>query len=419
MKRTTIKKPQGESLSWKAVILVVCLGTLATVWGAILMPAGAQAEPGSQETQGNPQVRIDIEELRVELNDRIDVMESNLSSQLTDLSTQMTAFEATVSGGIAAHDTNIDGDLVAHDANIDGDLVAHDTNIDGDLVAHDTNIDADLAAGTEMVRATHLIDPFDMQVSMCANVSSDADFDATTHFESDFAYGPGIGVDAYGNGAQIDYMVQFDNGLYADVGAQTGVGMTACFNGIYIREDGTVEGLSTTAGTDFQTYLTDNLANQADLVALRQEILDLSNDLTKPIAVNTLTNSLDGLANIEMKVENPFQIMDSSMHELTKELPFTNTNEHDWPNSPIPAMFIDLNPVTLICSPAVTNVFNSVPNNPIAAICANNFGDLVAPMENAFRTLIPEIERVVDDIEDVVDDIDDVAGEIAAFLGID
>jgi hypothetical protein len=400
METRAIQGSARGNLSWKLVILVVSLGTLLTVWGAILFPVGAQSGSVPGQSQGNPQVLVEIEAMRVDLNTRIDLLETSLKSELASL-------EQTLSGGIVSHDSKIDGHLDDHD----DDLADHDSKIDGHLDDHDS----DLADAHELIRSTHLIDPLDMQVTVCGSASSDADFDHTTHLEQDFAYGPGIGVDAYGNGAQVDWMAQFDNGLYADVGAQTGLAMNACLNGIFIRADGTVEG-ATTDLTDLTPFLNETFGDQADLTALRAKIAELAQDLQKPLTVETVTNSLNGLGEIDMDVNNPFQLVHDDLKDLSKELPFTRINEKYWPDSPIDAMFVSLDPVALICSPDVKSVFASASTNPIEFVCANNSRDLITPLEKAFKDFIPGIEEIVSDIEDIIEDVEDDVSDLLILI---
>jgi hypothetical protein len=275
------------------------------------------------------------------------------------------------------------------------------------------------------IRSTHLVDPFDMTVNICATLGPDARIAQNAGTNLDFSMDGGAGIDFYGNGVAADYSPHFEHGISADVGAGISVQLTACINGLFFRQDGSADSFNTDdLSSEELNFLNTLLAGSAssgnDRASIRQRLREIATGLSNQLSVaqlGGLTNSLRHSSFVDVfgdnSIANPFGYNTFGVNTLKNNLPFPQDIRAALGNSFPVDMFDNFN----FDDPAAfCNLFaNGFPTgfdqrvaNGITQLC-NAVGDsngFIASLEDAFAA-IPSLGSTVSNIQNAINDIID------------
>jgi hypothetical protein len=152
-------------------------------------------------------------------------------------------------------------------------LTAGTAAIQGDISAQTTALKADNAQQTADINAftdliiynTHLVNPLDVAVSICADIGNGAEYSGEFGVAFDIGVNGEAGISALGNGFTFNGGLNAELGGAAGIGADVGVSIEACINGIIVRQVGTTD---TVWGDTVNTATIPTLtADQAEFVA--------------------------------------------------------------------------------------------------------------------------------------------------------
>ncbi len=378
-------------------------------------------EMQAQSAADKAELLARIGELETELSTLITQQPNTLSQELAAHDADIDAAIAALSSQLADHDEIIAGDLPPGGgaigtalAALSGQVAGIETNIGSAIAAGNSALSSDVFEVFDLVHDTHTVDPFDMSVTVCANSGGFATFDQDASFASDFGFGPFIGADFYGNGGTADYRGHFANTLNSAAGASTGVTLNACLDGIIVRQDGTVDAnpLSDLNVSELQ-FITENLGNETDLADLRAQITR-SALFDMPLSALQLTDSIAEVAAVDLNLLNTFRIVNDDLGALEDTLPLPPNVARDFPNSPIPASMISMDPLSICTLPGI-EILDNGGSNPIQGICDSaGEGKLLT---DAITSISDTLNPAIDRIETRVDKIDGTADKISASVG--
>ncbi len=149
--------------------------------------------------------------------------------KIVELNSQITDFRARVEAlSVEIKDAASGGLSSATDA-----IVA---NTDAAETAILTNTDNAEESINQFIRDTHLVDAFDVAVSVCTEIGGGAEIGASAGLKVPVTLEANLGIDFFGSGVEIGIEPSAEIGV--GIGLQTDVGMsvTACINGIFTRQ---------------------------------------------------------------------------------------------------------------------------------------------------------------------------------------
>ncbi len=292
-----------------------------------------------------------------------------------------------------------------------------------DIESSASTIDDDVAALHDLIESTHLIDPFDVRIDLCAQAEAQATTQVEAGTSTSFPFGLGVGLDVYGNGVQVDSMTEGSWGEQGEIGGEIEVEYQACINGIILRQDEAFdidllnfEGM----GQQEELFLRDYMVPHADVISndlahlgittvMSTDILDLAMDqlIFASLAPDALTyfkadHGFEGLIDvlpISPSIDPEFGALrqfwtgrESSNENSTRARAAANPLDPDSICDLIDEVFGADNPIQVICD---------------ASEAADVFEDAILSITDTVVPVVEGIEGVVGDIEEVVGDIED------------
>ena len=181
----------------------------------------------------------------------------------------------------------------AINANLQGILNTQTTTLDTAISNSTSTVLAANANLNELIVGTHLVNPFDVVVDVCAEIGAGAEYGAELGLGVEGELPIKGGIDFFGTGATLGFSAGGNVAGAANIGADVGVTYTACINGIFARQPGTfqedvssslsdpdqiafIENLLMT-GQDFQDRVIDT-ATGANLYSTNTDKLNVSLD---------------------------------------------------------------------------------------------------------------------------------------------
>jgi len=228
------------------------LGTAVTGLGTTLGGKVDQLEEdigGVNSTLGT--IGSDLSQLKLVIGDAAGV---DLTNMIDLLSLKIDALNAAIT-------TNIN--VTVDQAVIDG-ITDH---VDGTIGAAEASI-------KQLIHDTHLVDPFDVAVTICTEIEGGAAIEGMANLGIGASLEAHLGIDFYGSGAQIGIEPAGEIGAGLNIRSDVETSVTACINGIFVRQlsDTTEEAAIIASGRN------------ATEIALLTELIETGNRYSNRIA---------------------------------------------------------------------------------------------------------------------------------------
>lgn len=384
-------------------LLIVGLAMMALVFAlAQLWPAAALADDDDKGRGQSAESRNDSDD-----EDDKDDKEKKRSvrSILLDIEAQAAADKAELLAKIRELESEI--------SSLSGQLADHEANVGEALVTTGNALSADVAGVYDLVYDTHTVDPLDMSITVCADTGGQAAFNQVGTIEADFNFGGMVGLDVWGTGATAEYRGHFANGLSAELGGSTALTMTACIDGIIVRQDGTVDVISEANLSEPEIeFLTNNLGDAEDAAALREALVRTAR-LDVLLFTDSLGRSVTELGEVNTTFIGPFLLQNGELTDLRNTVPTAGNVTAEFPNSPVQDLVVLTEPLEICSLEGLDQLL--VGGNPILEIC-NSAGD-GERLEAAILTISDTLEPAINRIDTKVEQIDKKADKIAASVG--
>ena len=154
--------------------------------------------------------------------------------------------------------------------------------VEADIAALSTSSGGGTAEILAAIRATHLVDPFDVAVSICTEIAGGAEIEGLAHLGIGACLEAHLGVDFYGSGAQIGIEPGGEIGAGLNIRSAVKTNVTACINGIFTRQ--------TPDTTEEAAIIA--LGRNATEIALLTELVETGNRYSDRIATSANTMKL-------------------------------------------------------------------------------------------------------------------------------
>ncbi len=161
--------------------------------------------------------------------------------QIEEMNEQISAFEAkvealsirikdSVSGGLSSAQAAI----IANTDEAEDSIIENTDEAEEAIIA---NTDEAEASINDFIRATHLVDPFDVAVSVCTEIEGSAGIEGGASFAVPATLEAGLGIDFFGSGVKIKIEPSGEIGVGIGLNTDVGMSVVACINGIFTRQN--------------------------------------------------------------------------------------------------------------------------------------------------------------------------------------
>lgn len=278
------------------------------------------------------------------------------------------------------------------------------TNRLGDLA---TQVGDSAAAIRADIRGTHLVDPFDVAVNICATLGGGAGVEGSLGGQVALALEGEGGADVFGNGGTVKINPEGSLGVAGNLGANVGLELTACINGIFARQRGMPQEDPTATVAENQKAFVEAL------LATGQGYRDGAQGVAEGIglAVNSLMDALQEMQQVDLG-KRPTALFNGGfgpVSSLANSLPAAGLGI-----TQASVDMIDIVPTSVaelrnVCSEPFPGL-----NAVVDGVCAapSTLGDTIVSMANT----VDDIEGTVSIIDDTVDTIKDIVDDLGGGI---
>ncbi len=230
------------------------LGRITSTFGVFALVALVCVSMSGTASGGNNGVPFQIE---------------TLTNQIAVLEGKIDALSTSTSGGTVSILNDIASAKDAIITNTDLEV----GNAKSEII---TNTDAESDEILAFIRATHMVDAFDVAVNICTEIEGGAAIEGMANLGIGAYLEAHLGVDFYGSGAQIGIQPAGEIGAGLNIRSDVETYVTACINGIFTRQtpDTTEEAAIIASGRD------------ATEIALLTELIETGHRYSNRIAVS-------------------------------------------------------------------------------------------------------------------------------------
>jgi hypothetical protein len=346
---------------------------------------------------GNPTIRREMSDFR----NRVEVLVEEMKVELR----QATG--------------NIQDDIAAQTVVMQGEH----SDIQTDIANQTVTLQDDHAALNELIVSTHLVDPFDVAVDVCTEIGAGADYGATLGLGVAAGLELSGGLDVFGNGVELQLTPGAVIGGSASLGADVGISVTACINGIFARQneanqEDVAASLSDPEQIDFvhgllatgQVYR-DRVVGSAKGANLYSDSTDkLNESLT---IFEQITFADDPNSAVQELLSGGFDTAMGGINSLISEFNIPGIDEF---NNGLESM--NLNFADGLTPAQICDMFGGT-GTPFDSVCSSipAFEGTITGIKG-LSTTVSSISSTVNGIDGVVGDIDSGVGSILSFFGI-
>jgi hypothetical protein len=313
-----------------------------------------------------------------------------------DLQSQITLFQQEITDSITTQHNTLSTRLDELELSLNTTLDASQAQVD---TARQEILD--------FIRSTHLVDPFDMAVNICATYGPDAEVGEAAGLDLDFLIGGSVGIDFYGNGVTVDYGPDFHHGTATDIGSEVSLELQACINGLFYRQNGDVDDYDPADLLPDELELLnllfaagspdgDTPGDRSERQGLRGNITDSATDFSTDLSVGGLAGAITALRNGSFRdtilnsntIADPFSFANNGPDNLKNGLPLPEDVRDNLGNSFPSDTFSNFADPSSICAlfTGNTTVFDASIRTQIGTLCSDGSAT-AAILEDAFDTI--------------------------------